>query len=153
MGSVTRYRDSHRKSNADCSFGDRANSTLSQMDFRPREAETQVKWVDGTCMLISNETLREVGLLDPHFRAPGWGADVDYSHRVQISGRELYVSHRAMLWHHQGHGGLSASQVYGDRFKWVAAGLKQAKEDLRSKYGPDWRDVLPVPRDAYMGKS
>ena len=147
MGSVTRYRDSHRKSNADCSF------RITRRKLQSREAETKVDWVDGTCMLISNETLRAVGFLDPHFRAPGWGADVDYSHRVQTSGRELYVSHRAMLWHHQGRGGLSATQIYGDRFKWAANGLKQAKEDLRSKYGPDWRDVLPTPREAYGGKS
>ena len=58
-----------------------------------------------------------------------------------------------MLWHHLGRGGRSASEIYGDRFKWAAAGLKQAKEDLRSKYGPHWRDVLPLPRDAYSGKS
>ena len=56
-----------------------------------------------------------------------------------------------MVWHHRGRGGLSAEQIYGDRFKWVASGLQQAKEDLRTKYGPDWRDVLPLPPDPFAG--
>ena len=47
-----------------------------------------------------------------------------------MSGLELYVSHRAMLWHHGDIGGLSATQVYGDRRKWVANELRQAKEAL-----------------------
>lgn len=131
-------------------FGDRALSRATPHNFQPRDMETQVNWVDGTCMLISQETLKTVGFLDPAFRAPGWGSDVDYSHRVSESGRELYVSHRAMLWHYADMGGLSATEVYGDRQKWVSKGLEQAKTDLRTKYGPQWRDVLPLPRDAYV---
>jgi GT2 family glycosyltransferase len=134
------------------SFGDRATHYTSRRDFHPEDTDTQVKWVDGTCMMISLRTLQTVGLLDPLFRAPGWAADVDYSHRVSEAGLGLYVSHRAMIWHHQGHGGLSATQIYGNRSSWVANGLKQAKEDLRTKYGPNWRDVLPLPPDAYNGK-
>jgi GT2 family glycosyltransferase len=134
------------------SFGDRANHPANPRHFEPEDADTAVKWVDGTCMMISQQTLRSVGLLDPCFRAPGWAADVDYSHRASEAGFGLYVSHRAMLWHFRGHGGLSATQVYGGRRAWVANGLKQAKEDLRTKYGPHWRDVLPLPRDAYGGK-
>jgi GT2 family glycosyltransferase len=131
------------------SFGDRAYHSVTRRNFIPESTDTQVKWVDGTCMLISLEALQTVGLLDPLFRAPGWGADVDYSHRATEVGLELYVSHRAMVWHHRGLGGLSAEKIYGDRFKWVASGLQQAKEDLRTKYGPDWRDVLPLPPDPF----
>ncbi|QDS88745.1 hypothetical protein EC9_29390 [Rosistilla ulvae] len=100
-------------------------------------------------MLIPRKTLQAVGFLDPIFRAPGWAADVDYSHRVQGEGLELYVSHRAMLWHHAGCGGLSATEIYGDRRKRVARGLRQAKEDLETKYSPSWREVLPMPSNAY----
>lgn len=131
------------------SFGDRAFSRAKPSNFQPRDTETQVRWVDGTCMLISSETLQVVGLLDPCFRAPGWGSDVDYSHRVTESGRKLYVSHRAMLWHHANHGGLSARKVYGSRRKWIVAGMRQAKADLTAKYGPEWREVLPLPPNAY----
>jgi len=131
-------------------FGDRALSRATPGNFQPRDSETQVDWVDGTCMLISRETVQTVGLLDPHFRAPGWGSDVDYSHRVRESGRELYVSHRAMLWHHNDHGGLSAVEIYGNRRKWVSKGMEQAKADLESKYGPKWRKMLPMPPHAYI---
>ncbi|MFT5323879.1 MAG: hypothetical protein ACI8P0_001733 [Planctomycetaceae bacterium] len=95
-------------------------------------------------MLISQEILKTVGFLDPAFRAPGWGSDADYCHRVWMPGLELYVSHRAILWHHGNIGGLSATEAYGDRSKWVAKGLQQATEDLRTKYGLHWRDVLPL---------
>jgi len=133
-------------------FGDRAFNKATPHNFQPSEGETQVNWTDGTCMLISRETLKTVGFLDPTFRAPGWGSDVDYSHRVSESGGELYVSHRAMLWHYDHVGGFSATEVYGDRQKWVSKGMEQAAEDLRAKYGPHWRDVLPLPPNAYIMK-
>lgn len=57
------------------------------------------------------------------------------------------------MWHCGDIGGLAATEAYGDRPKWVAKGLQQAKEDLRAKYGPHWRDVLPLPRDAYKVKN
>jgi hypothetical protein len=60
------------------------------------------------------------------------------------SGLGIYVGHRAILWHHGDIGGLAATEAYGDRSKWVAKGLQQAKEDLRTKYGLHWRDMLPV---------
>ena len=83
-------------------------------------------------MLISQEILKTVGFLDPAFRASGWGSDTDYCHRVWMPGLGLYVSHRAILWHHGNIGGLAATEAYGDRSKWIAKGLQQAKEDLRT---------------------
>jgi hypothetical protein len=95
-------------------------------------------------MLISQEILKTVGFLNPAFRASGWGSDADYCHRVSESGGKLYVNHRAMLWHYGDIGGFSATEVYGDRQKWVSKGMEQAKTDLSAKYGPHWRDVLPL---------
>ena len=140
--SVRRYRKSHLKNNVDDSC------RATPQSFLPEDTETQFAWVDGTCMLISRETLKTGGFLNPSFRAPGWGSDVDYCHRASESGLELYVSHRAIRWHHRGIGGLSATRVYGNRSQWIAKGLQQAKEDLRAKYGPHWRDVLPLPLPA-----
>lgn len=132
-------------------FGDRAHCGQSERQWSPEDTETQVGWVDGTCMLLPTSTIRSVGFLDPGFRAPGWGADVDYSHRVTKAGLKLFVSHRAMVWHYRGHGGLSATQVYENRKKWVSKGLEQAQSDLEAKYGPEWRSILPIPADAYDG--
>jgi len=105
--------------------------------------------VDGTCMLLHTSTIKAVGFLDPTFRAPGWGADVDYSHRVTQAGLELYVSHRAMVWHPKEAGGTSAEQIYGGKREWLRKGLKQVKEDMETKYGFDWRDIMPMPRDQF----
>ena len=105
-------------------FGDRAHCGASEAAWFPEDTETQVGWVDGTCMLIPYSTLKTVGLLDPGFRAPGWGADVDYSHRVTEAGLELYVSHRAMVWHHRPAGGFSAEFIYGGKRAWLKKGLK-----------------------------
>ena len=80
-----------------------------------------VNWTDGTCILISRKTLKTVGFLDPSLRAPGWGSDVDYCYRAFKPGLELYVSRRAMLWHHADMGGRSATKVYGDRSQWIAS--------------------------------
>lgn len=100
-------------------------------------------------MLIPAHTLKTVGFLDPTFRAPGWGADVDYSLRVSQAGLELYVSHRAMLWHHNGYGGLSAKEIYGSRHEWLRKGLEQVRADMKTKYGPNWREIIPVPNNEY----
>ena len=60
------------------------------------------------------------------------------------AGLELYVSHRAMVWHHKGSGGLSAEVVYGGRREWLRKGLKQVKEDVETKYGSRRRNVISL---------
>lgn len=67
-----------------------------------------------------------------------------------MAGLELYVSHRAMLWHHNDIGGKSASIVYGSHNQWIAKGMLQAREDLEEKYGSDWRKILPGPEQAFL---
>ena len=134
-------------------FGDKAVHPIKHHEFVPEEKEVEVGWVDGTCMLIPNYTLRMVGFLDPMFKAPGWAADVDYSHRVSKAKLELYVSHRAMLWHHQRMGGFSAAKIHGSVPEWLRAGRKQARTDLEAKYGLYWRNVLPMPWDSFEDKN
>ena len=94
-------------------------------------------------------TLETVGFLDPVFRAPGWGTDVDCSRRFSQAGLELYVSHRSMLWLHTSSGGLLAAAIYGSKHKWLRTGLEQVRADMETKYGPEWREVVPVPNDEY----
>ena len=100
-------------------------------------------------MLLSRKTLQAVGFLDPIFRQPNWGADVDYSYRVRKAGFELFVSHRAMLWHNERHGGTSAKVVYGNSQQWGLKGRRQAVADLKEKYGTDWRNILSLGSSAY----
>ena len=126
-----------------------AITTLPPEAWWPQDRDIPVNWVDGTCMLISRETLKRVGLLDTHFKAPGWGADVDYSFRASQSGLKPYVSHRAAVWHQNRLGGRSAAQLYGSKQQWLSQGSAQAKSDLEAKYGPQWRDLLSIYPEAY----
>lgn len=118
-------------------------------DWEAEKTETSVAFVDGTCMFLSRKTLQIVGFLDPIFRSPGWGADVDYSYRVRQAGFEVFVSHRAMLWHNNQVGGTSAKIIYGNKRKWNQQGRRQARKDLQEKYGPEWRTVLSLSTSAY----
>lgn len=125
-----------------------AHDLRSEADWKPEEKEQAVGYVDGTCMLISLQTLQAVGFLDPIFQPPGWGADQDYSYRVRKQGKSLYVSHRAMLWHGEEHkeeniyGGTSAVQLYGGKDNWQNSGCRQIRRDMANKYGRDWRKIL-----------
>lgn len=108
-------------------------------------------FVDGTCMLLSQQSISDIGFLDVCFEAPGWGADVDYCHRVTQAGFKTYVACGSNLEHYRVKGGLSARDIYGGEKAWIKKGLEQAKRNLAEKYGTDWRNILPLPPDAYGG--
>lgn len=130
-------------------FGQDANVQCHPKHWQSKEYDKDVRWTDGTCMVIPSLTLKNVGLLDPCFRHPGWGADADYCHRALQKGLRLLVTRRSMIWHHNDIGGCSASQIYGNVASWTSRGAQQAREDLEAKYGPDWRSILPLPPNAY----
>lgn len=133
-------------------FCQQARDLRNENEWKPEEKEQAVPFVDGTCMLFSLQTIQTVGLLDPIFQSPGWGADVDYAYRVRLAGKALYVSHRAMLWHggENGEGGTSATQIYGGRARWKNHGIHQAARDLAGKYGHNWRNTVGLPRLAFV---
>ena len=127
-----------------------AKELSSETEWKPKDKEQSVNYVDGTCMLISLETLQTVGFLDPVFQPPGWGADQDYSYRVKCQKKSLYVSYRAMLWHGEKnteknsyvYGGTSATQLYGSKPNWQYEGKKQITRDMNYKYGSNWQKIL-----------
>jgi len=108
-----------------------------------------VNYVDGTCMLISTELIGKIGVLDGSFGAPGWGADVDYCFRARQAGAAIAVCPNAYLWHDKQIGGYSAEKIYGSSGEWHVRGVCQAKYDLEAKYGPEFRDMLGLPQEAY----
>lgn len=132
------------------SFGDQAHCRKNGREWDVEQLDKKVRWVDGTCVTLRTEAVRAVGMLDPSFRAPGWGAEVDYCHRLTQAGWELYLTHRNMLWHYKCIGGRSAERVYGSRDNWIHMGCEQAKSDLEAKYGPSWRQIVPMPENAYV---
>lgn len=108
-----------------------------------------VNYVDGTCMLIDTELIGKIGVLDGSFGAPGWGADVDYCFRARQARAAIAVCPNAYLWHDKQIGGYSAEKIYGSSGEWHVRGVCQAKYDLEAKYGPEFRDVLGLPQEAY----
>lgn len=130
-------------------FGHQANNNKLREQWQPEDKEVEAKYIDGTCILLSRRTVETVGLLDPLFRPPGWGADVDYSYRITRAGLKMFVSCRSMLWHVHQEGGTSARTVYGDIRTYLATGMKQLRTDLETKYGKDWREKMPTPKHQF----
>lgn len=119
-------------------------------DWKPNDGpDLSVNYVDGTCMLIHTSLIRQIGLPDAEFGAPGWGVDVDYCYRATQAGRPVIVSPRAYLKHDSRIGGTSAQHVYGSVAEWQRKGAQQACGDLTRKYGPEFRSLLNLPQDAY----
>ena len=130
-------------------FSPAGHDDRHQKDWTPTPEDISVPYTDGTCMVLALKTIETVGFLDPTFRHPGWGADVDYAYRTIAAGSKVYITRRAMLWHRSKIGGTSAAQIYGSRDKWTARGCQQAREDLEAKYGTEWRELLSLPPNSY----
>jgi len=126
-----------------------AHDDRSTEEWTSTPEDIVVPYVDGTCLVLPLQTLETAGLLDPTFRHPGWGAEIDYAHRVKSTGNKVYVTRRAKVWHQTAMGGTSAVKVYGSRSEWLSRGCRQAREDLETKYGPQWREVLSLPDDSF----
>lgn len=127
------------------SFGENAHCAQNKESWQPRQADIKVSYIDGTCVLLPKRTLETIGLLDPVFQHPGWGADVDYAYRVAKQNKELYVCQEAMLWHAQPEGGTSACVVYGSKEQWQLTGTRHMQVGFNTKYGKDWRKLIPLP--------
>ena len=112
-----------------------------------QQPRVRARYVDGTCMFLSRDSIYDIGLLDPCFSGLGWGADVDYSHRVNQH-HEIWIATKSHLMHHSVVGALSAKKIHGPT-RWLKMGLAQAKRDLEIKYGINWRQILPIPQNAY----
>ena len=60
----------------------------------------QVHWINGACMLLRRQMIREIGILDPNLRFIG--SDSDYSFTARSRGWELWVIPEARGVHEQG---------------------------------------------------
>lgn len=66
----------------------------------PRPGQVLLDYVSGTCMLVSPETLRRVGLLDERYFL--YGEDCDWGLRMAAAGVRLLYSPAAEVWHKGG---------------------------------------------------
>jgi GT2 family glycosyltransferase len=71
------------------------NSGLRRRD--QLRTDDPLDYVSGGCLLVSVETIREVGLLDERFFL--YGEDIDWGLRMRGNGRRLAYCAEASVWH------------------------------------------------------
>jgi GT2 family glycosyltransferase len=108
-------------------------------DYRSRRLHWRAPFADGTCLFVPASTVDRVGLLDPRFNPFGWGAEIDYSFRVQDAGMLVVVTALAFLHHHSE---TTAREMHGgegyreDAFLAMAAGMREKYGGGASGWGP-----------------
>jgi exopolysaccharide biosynthesis WecB/TagA/CpsF family protein len=80
---------------------------LSEMDF---DSESylhahRVEWATGAALLISADTVRDIGAWDEQFFL--YSEETDYCRRVRDSGRSIWFEPLARMWHERGGSGSS----------------------------------------------
>ncbi len=124
---------------------------VAASDFCGRDLDTDVPYLDGTCILVTRATWEILGRLDEaSFGFFGWGVDVDYCIRARNAGRKIAVSHRSYLNHLAR---STADSVFPD-YKQRALG--DYRRGMGKKYGRFWGRHLsfnPVARGAFALRS
>ena len=75
---------------------------------------------------------------------------MDYCFRARQADALIGVCPQAYVWHDKQIGGTSAEKVYGSAKNWHVKGLRQARNDLKAKYGVRFRKTLGLPKGAYV---
>ena len=106
--------------------------------FVGEPTEKVVKFVDGTAMAVTLDTIQEVGLLDEeHFGVYGWGADLDYCNRV-AQRSDVMVTYRSYLNHFfQG-----TARFDKEAYRVFGAATVEMHEGMIKKYGKTWREEI-----------
>lgn len=105
--------------------------------YNTRQLDRVVPFIDGTCMLIPDQTLRQVGLLDERtWPRYGWGCDKDYALRTRQAGGSVWVTERSYLNH--------LGRQTAAKTTWYNEQEAEAENDLgmAAKWGPAWKDLL-----------
>jgi len=106
-------------------------------DYSPLERETLVPFVDGTCLVIPEATLRSIGFLDdqswPKYE---WGCDKDYALRIRQAGGSVWVTERAYI-NHIGRQTAVRQPQYDER-----EAEDENNAGMAAKWGVKWRDLL-----------
>jgi GT2 family glycosyltransferase len=105
--------------------------------YDTRQLDRVVPFIDGTCMLIPDQTLRQVGLLDERtWPRYGWGCDKDYALRTRQAGGSVWVTERSYLNH--------LGRQTAAKTTWYNEQEAEAENDagMAAKWGPAWKDLL-----------
>jgi GT2 family glycosyltransferase len=111
--------------------------------YQPIRAHRTANFVDGTCMLLPDASLRRLGFLDEQtFGGSGWGADVDYCLRARRAGLRVYVTERAYLNHLREQ---TVKAVTDDYAGYKDQAHREMETNMAAKWGPAWRAVVGAP--------
>jgi len=120
----------------------KAYDAASEEDWKPVQEDFPCIGVDGTCLLIPVRVIKAIGFLDPVFFGPGWGAAIDYRLRIYDIALKCFITRRSKVWHKTR--SVSASKLYGSEETYVKKAAAWARQGLRQKYGPNWREDLNI---------
>jgi hypothetical protein len=109
-------------------------------------SEESTDLVDGTCMLIPDDPLRQVGLLDERFHKFGWGGADDLCLRMRRLGHSIVVTRRSYLQHFAG----ATARVVDPGYRPLAAA--ELYLGMKAKYGRRWMDEFPGGAFAHHGR-
>jgi len=81
-----------------------------QLDKGQFETEKKVDYVEGSCLLVKNDLINEIGLLDPEYFT--YWEEIDWCIRGQKAGYDSLYAPKAVIWHKGRASDLSANSIY-----------------------------------------
>jgi len=81
-----------------------------ELDNGSFDLEKKVDYVEGSCLLIKNEIINEIGLLDPDYFT--YWEEIDWCFRGQNAGYDSVYAPKAIIWHKGRASDLSANSIY-----------------------------------------
>ena len=81
-----------------------------QLDNGQFETEKKVDYVEGSCLLVKNDLIKEIGLLDPEYFT--YWEEMDWCIRGQKAGYDSLYAPKAVIWHKGRASDLSANSIY-----------------------------------------
>lgn len=83
---------------------------VDQLDNGRFDVEKKVDYVEGSCLLIKNELITDIGLFDPEYFT--YWEEIDWCFRGQKAGYESVYAPKAIIWHKGRASDLSANSIY-----------------------------------------
>ncbi len=81
-----------------------------QLDDGSFDSEKLVDYVEGSCLLIKNDLIDEVGVLDPEYFT--YWEEIDWCFRGKKAGYDAFYAPKAIIWHKGSASDLSANSIY-----------------------------------------
>lgn len=108
--------------------------------FKPNRRFVEARYCDGTAIAFRLGVVRRLGKLDENFLPSGWGAEVDYCHRISQIGYKVIVTHLSYVQHM---GAATAAAAYGGKSRYTHKCIDEVRKNMARKYGEKWYNIVP----------